>query len=83
MKKILILIMVFMTVATVYGREITGKVVGENDTPLDYVKVVLYRDSTNGTSQSLSQHLSQSNEEKIVEFCKESRSGADIGLLRI
>lgn len=74
MKKILILIMVFMAVATVYGREITGKVVGENDTPLDYVNVVLYRDSTNGTSQSLSQHLSQSNEEKIVEFCKESRS---------
>lgn len=46
MKKILILIMVFMAVTTVYGREITGKVVGENDAPLDYVNVVLYRDST-------------------------------------
>ena len=46
MKKILTLIMVFMAVATVYGREITGKVVGENDAPLDYVNVVLYCDST-------------------------------------
>ena len=46
MKKIFTLIMVFMAVATVYGREITGKVVGENDAPLDYANVVLYRDST-------------------------------------
>ncbi len=46
MKKILTLIMVFMAVATVYGREITGKVVGEDKAPLDYVNVVLYRDST-------------------------------------
>ena len=46
MKKILILIMVFMVVVTVYGREIRGKVVGENYAPLDYVNVVLYRDST-------------------------------------
>lgn len=38
--------MAFMAVVTVYGREITGKVVGENDVPLDYVNVVLYRDST-------------------------------------
>ena len=38
--------MVFMAVVTVYGREITGKVVGENNAPLDYVNVVLYRDST-------------------------------------
>ena len=43
---ILTLIMVFMAVATVYGREISGKIVGENDAPLDYVNVVLYRDST-------------------------------------
>lgn len=34
-----------MAVATAFGREITGKVVGENDTPLDYVNVVLYLDS--------------------------------------
>lgn len=46
MNKILTLIMVFMAVSTVYGREITGKVVGENNTPLDYVNVVLHRDST-------------------------------------
>lgn len=38
--------MAFIAVATAYGREITGKVVGENDTPVDYVNVVLYRDST-------------------------------------
>ena len=43
--KILTLLMVFLAVATGYGREISGKVVGENDAPLDYVNVVLYRDS--------------------------------------
>lgn len=46
MKKIFTLLLAFIAVATVYGREITGKVVGENDAPLDYVNVVLYRDST-------------------------------------
>lgn len=44
--RILTLIMAFMAVVTIYGREITGKVIGENDAPLDYVNVVLYRDST-------------------------------------
>lgn len=44
--KILTLLMTFMAVATVYGREISGKVVGDNHIPLDYVNVVLYRDST-------------------------------------
>ena len=34
-----------MAANTVYGREISGKVIGENNTPLDYVNVVLYRDS--------------------------------------
>lgn len=43
---ILTFLMAFIAVATAYGREITGKVVGENDTPVDYVNVVLYRDST-------------------------------------
>lgn len=38
--------MAFMAVVTVYSREITGKVVGENEAPLDYVNVVLYSDST-------------------------------------
>jgi len=44
--KIFTLLMSLMAVAAVYGREITGKVVGEDDAPLDYVNVVLYRDST-------------------------------------
>lgn len=44
--RILMLLMVFIAVATVYCREISGKVVGENDVPLDYVNVVLYRDSS-------------------------------------
>lgn len=44
--RIFIFLMVFMAMATAYGREISGKVVGENDVPLDYVNVVLYRDST-------------------------------------
>lgn len=38
--------MAFIAMATAHGREITGKVVGENDAPVDYVNVVLYRDST-------------------------------------
>ena len=43
---VLLLLSAVMSVTAVYGREISGKVVGENDTPLDYVNVVLYRDST-------------------------------------
>lgn len=35
-----------MAVTTVYGRDISGKVIGENDAPIGYVNVVLYRDST-------------------------------------
>ena len=47
MKKIIMLLIAVMSVvATAFGREITGKVVGENGTPIDYVNVVLYRDST-------------------------------------
>lgn len=38
--------MAFMAATAIHGREISGKVVGENDTPLDYVNVVLYHDST-------------------------------------
>lgn len=44
--RIITLLMAFMAVVTVYSREITGKVVGENEAPLDYVNVVLYSDST-------------------------------------
>lgn len=46
MKKFLTVLIAFIAIATVYGREITGKVVGQNNTPLDYVNVVLYRDTT-------------------------------------
>ncbi len=46
MKNIIILLFVLSTVTTAFGREITGKVVGENESPLDYVNVVLYNDST-------------------------------------
>ena len=46
MKNIIILLFVLATVTTAFGREITGKVVGENESPLDYVNVVLYSDST-------------------------------------
>ncbi len=45
MKKIIALLMAFMAVTTAYGREISGKVVGENNAPLEYVNVVLLRDS--------------------------------------
>jgi len=34
-----------MAVIPAFGREIIGKVLGENNTPLDFVNVVLYRDS--------------------------------------
>lgn len=34
------------TVATAFGREITGKTVGENESPTGFVNVVLYSDST-------------------------------------
>lgn len=43
---ILTLLMAFMATATAYSREIYGRVVGENEAPLDYVNVVLYCDST-------------------------------------
>ncbi len=40
------LLFVIAAVASAFGREIRGKVVGENASPLDYVNVVLYSDST-------------------------------------
>ena len=45
MKKIIALLMAFMAATTAYGKEISGKVVGENNAPLEYVNVVLLRDS--------------------------------------
>lgn len=46
MKNIIMLLLAITTVATAFGRDITGKVVGENESPLDYVNVVLYSGST-------------------------------------
>lgn len=37
--------MAVVAVTSVYGRDITGKVIGDNGAPLDYVNVVLYCDS--------------------------------------
>lgn len=45
-RNLLAILIAIMTAVTVYGRGISGKIVGENNTPLDYVNVVLYRDST-------------------------------------
>ncbi|MBP3299760.1 MAG: TonB-dependent receptor [Muribaculaceae bacterium] len=45
-KQILTLMLASAAVTAADGREISGKVVGENNAPLDYVNVVLYRDST-------------------------------------
>ena len=46
MKHIITLLMAFLAVTMVDGRNITGKVVGENDSPLDFANVVVYRDSS-------------------------------------
>lgn len=47
MKQIITTIFIaIVAVTTAFGREITGKVVGEDDAPLDFVNVVLYCDST-------------------------------------
>lgn len=45
MKKIFTFLMTVMVVIAAYSREVTGKVVDENNSPLDYVNVVFYRDS--------------------------------------
>lgn len=46
MKQILLFLIAIMASVPAFCREIVGKVVGENETPLDFVNVVLYRDST-------------------------------------
>ncbi len=46
MKHIISLLIAFMATLPALSREITGKVFGENDIPLGFVNVVLYRDST-------------------------------------
>lgn len=44
--RILLLLSAVMVAVSGYGRDISGKVIGENDAPIGYVNVVLYRDST-------------------------------------
>lgn len=46
MKKIFMILLAAATVAMAFGREITGKTVGENESPTGFVNVVLYSDST-------------------------------------
>ncbi len=46
MKKTFSICMAIAAILPAMGREITGQVIGENQTPLDFVNVVLYRDST-------------------------------------
>lgn len=45
MKKILFIILAFFALIPAFGREITGTVIAEDNTPLDFANVVLYRDS--------------------------------------
>lgn len=46
MKQIVLILIAVAAAVPAFCREIAGKVVGENETPLDFVNVVLYRDST-------------------------------------
>lgn len=45
-KKIQALVIALAAVISAFGRDITGTVLSEDNIPLDYVNVVLYRDST-------------------------------------
>lgn len=45
MKQIITLLIAVSAVATAFCRDINGKITGENEAPLDFVNVVLYRDS--------------------------------------
>lgn len=46
MKQIVLILIAVAAAVPAFCREIAGKVVGENEMPLDFVNVVLYRDST-------------------------------------
>lgn len=46
MKTILAILIILVTAVPVFGRNISGTVCGAGNTPLDFVNVVLYRDST-------------------------------------
>ncbi|MDE6382540.1 MAG: carboxypeptidase-like regulatory domain-containing protein, partial [Muribaculaceae bacterium] len=45
MKQIVLTLMAVSAVFPAFSKEITGRVVGENETPLDFANVVLYRES--------------------------------------
>ncbi len=45
-RKITLIIIALLAAATALGREIKGRIIGEGGAPLDFVNVVLYRDST-------------------------------------
>ncbi|MCI9055586.1 MAG: outer membrane beta-barrel protein [Muribaculaceae bacterium] len=46
MKQIITLLIAFLAILPVFSREIKGRIIDENNTPLDFVNVVLYCDST-------------------------------------
>lgn len=46
MKHVIALLATLVAAIPAFGHEITGKVLGENNTPLEFASVVLYRDST-------------------------------------
>lgn len=46
MKKLSLLLIILLGVMPSFARELTGKVIGENESPLDFVNVVVYQNST-------------------------------------
>lgn len=46
MRQLITLFIAIVAVTSAFCREIRGKIVGENEVPLEFVNVVLYRDST-------------------------------------
>ncbi len=46
MKQTLTLLIALVAIIPAIGREVKGRITGEDDVPLDFVNVVLYRDST-------------------------------------
>ena len=45
-QKITLFLIAILAVIPAESREITGKVIGENQTPIDFANVVIYQDST-------------------------------------
>ena len=46
MKKIIPILVALSAISPAFGRDITGKIIGENNEPVDFANVVLYCDST-------------------------------------